>query len=274
MDPQQDELHDLASLYVVGALSSADREAFERHLASCAACRAEVESLGSVADLLAYAVPQHNPPLDLRGRVLAAATPPPPSGVAAGRSGFTIVPWLVAAASLAVAVGLGTYALQLRGRVDALGAQLRAAMDNTASLQRQLTDVQRTAVRAQLVAAVISAPDLARIDLAGQKTAPRAAARAFWSDSRDTLVFNASNLPPLAAGRTYQVWVIPPGRDAMPISAGLINPDTEGRAETVVPTPPGMPPPAVVAVTDEPVGGSPAPTTTPFLVGQSARAAL
>jgi anti-sigma-K factor RskA len=271
MEPHQDELHDQASLYVVGALSPSERETFERHLASCARCRDEVASLGPVADLLVYAVPQHNPPLDLRGRVLAAATPP---AAATPRPALAVMPWLLAAASLVIAVSLGAYALQLRGRVDALGAQLRAAMDNAASLERQLTDVQRTAVRAQLVAAVISAPDLARIDLAGQKTAPRAAARAFWSDSRDTLVFNASNLPPLAPGRTYQVWVIPPGQGAMPISAGLIAPDPEGRAEAVVPTPPGMPPPSVVAVTDEPAGGSQGPTTMPFLVGQAGRSAL
>jgi anti-sigma-K factor RskA len=270
MGPQQDELHDLAPVYAVGALSPAEREAFEEHLQTCAACRAEVESLRSIADLLAHAVPQHAPPLNLRGRVLAAAAPP----AARVRSRSVIVPWLLAAASLVLAAGLGTYAFKLQTRLDALSAELRTAIDNAASLERQLTDVQRTAARAQLVAAVISAPDLARIDLAGQKTAPRAVARAFWSDSRDTLVFNASNLPPLAAGRTYQVWVIPPGQGAAPISAGLITPDAEGRAEAVVSTPPGMPPPSIVAVTDEPAGGSAAPTTMPFLVGQANRNAL
>ena len=54
---------------------------------------------------------------------------------------------------------------------------------------------------------VLTAPDLARVDLAGQPVAPDAQARAFWSRSRG-LVFSASHLPHLAAGRTYQVWVV------------------------------------------------------------------
>jgi hypothetical protein len=184
----------------------------------------------------------------------------------------TVLPWLLAAASLVLAAGLGVYALQLRGRINALDSDLQIALETALTLQRRLVDVEDTVGRARLMAAMFAAPDLARIDLAGQKTAPNAAARAFWSDSRDTLVFNALNLPPLAPGRGYQVWVIPPGTGATPISAGMIRPDAEGRAETVVPTPAGMPPPAVIAVTDEPEAGSIGPTTDPFLVGTGARA--
>jgi anti-sigma-K factor RskA len=278
IEPQHDEFRDLAALYVAGALTPEERDDFERHAASCAACRAELESLGPAAALLAHAVPQHRPPLDLRRRVLAEATgrldvrPPGPSAKA-GRI-QSVAPWLLAAASLVLAIGLGAYAVQLRGRIDLLGAALRAAVENAASLERQLTDVQRTAARAQLVAAVIAAPDLVRIDLAGQKQMPGAAARAFWSDSRDTLVFNASNLSAPAAGRTYELWVIPPG--AAPISAGVFNPDAQGRIETVVQTRPDMPSPAIVAVTEEQAGGSPTggPTTAPFLAGQASRSAL
>jgi anti-sigma-K factor RskA len=278
MEPQHDEFRDQASLYVAGALTPGERDDFERHVASCPACRAELDSLAPAAALLAHAVPQHTPPLDLRRRVLAEATgqlnvrlsaPPAKAGRIPG-----VAPWLLAAASLVLAIGLGAYALRLRGRIDALGAELRAAVETAASLERQLTDVQRTAARAQLVAAVISAPDLIRVDLAGQKQMPRAAARAFWSDSRDTLVFNASNLPAPAAGRTYELWVIPAG--AAPISAGVFNPDALGRIETVVQTRPDMPPPAIVAVTEEQQGGSPTggPTTPPFLAGQPSRSAL
>jgi hypothetical protein len=255
--------------------------AFEQHLATCPECAAEVTALRPVTDLLALAVAQHKPPLDLRNRVLTAAVrdvtrdlrvdarPDRPFDVRSqGRA--SRLPWLLAAASLVLAAGLGVYALQLRGRINALDSDLQTALEAAMTLRRQLVEVEETARGARLIAAVIAAPDLARIDLVGQKTAPNAAARAFWSDSRDTLVFNALNLPPLTAGRGYQVWVIPPG--AAPISAGMIRPDAEGRAETVVPTPAGMPPPAVIAVTDEPEAGSPGPTTDPFLAGTTARA--
>jgi hypothetical protein len=36
---------------------------------------------------------------------------------------------------------------------------------------------------------------------------------------------------------------------------------------TVFSTPPDIPPPVAVAVTEEPAGGMPAPTSQPFLVG-------
>ena len=275
-----DELRDLAPLYVIGALPPAEAEAFARHLAACAECAAEVESLRPVTDLLASAVPQHTPPPHLRQRVLAIAQArhdAPADGsevtsarVLVARQSPNLLPWLLAAASLAITAGLGVYTWQLRGRLDTLTADLRTAIETAANLQLQLTTVRQTAGRAQLVAAVISAPDLARIDLVGQPAAPAAAARAFWSDSRDTLVFNASNLPPLTPGRTYQVWVLPPA--GAPISAGLIQPDAQGRAEAVVNTAPGMPAPAGVAVSEEPAQGSPSPSTTPFLVGTVARA--
>jgi hypothetical protein len=111
--------------------------------------------------------------------------------------------------------------------------------------------------------AILSAPDLARIDLAGQPPADSARARAFWSRSRG-LVFTASNLPPAPPGRTYQLWVVT--ADA-PISAGLLKPDASGAVNIVIDTPPDLPAPVAMAVTLEPEGGVPAPTGEKYLIG-------
>jgi anti-sigma-K factor RskA len=107
------------------------------------------------------------------------------------------------------------------------------------------------------------APDLARIDLAGQPAAPRASARAFWSRSRG-LVLTASNLPALAPGRTYQVWVV---TAQAPLSAGLVKPDPNGQVTAMFNTPPDIPQPVAMAVTEEPDGGVPSPTGARYLVG-------
>ena len=48
---EHDELREQAELYVLGALTSADRAAFEAHMASCAECTASVKSLSPVADV-------------------------------------------------------------------------------------------------------------------------------------------------------------------------------------------------------------------------------
>ena len=48
---------------------------------------------------------------------------------------------------------------------------------------------------------------------------------------------------------------------AGPVSAGLLTPDAGGRAEAFFSTPPDIAPPTAVAVTLEPAGGVPAPTS-------------
>jgi anti-sigma-K factor RskA len=113
--------------------------------------------------------------------------------------------------------------------------------------------------------AVLSAPDVARVDLAGQPAAPQASARAFWSRSHG-MVFTASNLPALPAGRVYQLWVVSNQAPA-PISAGLLTPDPQGNINETFATPQDLPQPVALAVTIEPAGGVPAPTGERYLVG-------
>jgi anti-sigma-K factor RskA len=109
------------------------------------------------------------------------------------------------------------------------------------------------------------APDMNRVDLAGQPVAPGATGRAFWSRSRG-VVFAATQLPALPAGKTYQLWFVP--ANAAPVSAGLITPDPTGSATVHFATPPTTPDRiAALAVTLEPAGGMPAPTGEKYLVG-------
>ena len=110
----------------------------------------------------------------------------------------------------------------------------------------------------------MTAPDVARVDLAGQPDAPTAAARAFWSRSRG-LVMMATNLPPPPAGRTYQLWVLT--AEPAPISAGILAPDADGRVTVRFDTPSDIPTPTAMAVTLEPAGGVASPTGAKYLVG-------
>lgn len=247
-------LGDQAELYVLGALTAAERTEFEAHLAVCASCAAEVRSLVPVLAALAQTATGAAPSLEVRRRLLTRLT---------GPRRFVQPPWLAAAASVAVAVVLGGYSAQLRGRVSTLETRLRDTTLRAESSERQIADVRRTAAETQSALAVLEAPDVARIDLAGQSVAPSASARAFWSRSRG-LVFTASNLPPLPPGRTYQLWVIT--AQPAPISAGLLKPDANGRVSATFETPPDLPTPLAMAVTDEPEGGVPSPTGQKYLV--------
>jgi len=259
-EPKDHEaLREQAALNAIGALTGAERSTFEAHLDECADCAAEVRAFLPVCSALAQSVPQHDPPAALRGRILALArrTSESPRRTAA------VAPWLAAAAMLVLTAGLGIYTTQLRQRVRTLESQLRDALVRVDNGDRRLAVALRSAADAAAPMAILTAPDVRRIDLAGQPVAPQAAARAFWSPSRG-LVMTASNLPALPAGRTYQLWFV---TARAPISAGLLRPDAGGTLTTVLSTPADLPQPAALAVTLEPEGGSPGPTGEKYLVG-------
>lgn len=233
-------------------------------------------ALGAVAAGLLRSVPQLEPPAGLKDRVMALTGA---SGAAAAVGGArqerrataapagprtTSLPsWMPLAAAAVLALGLLTYTVQLRGRVDALEGQLADATLRLATTEADMRDARVRLVRAQAETAVLAAPDLTRVDLAGQPAAPEAVARAFWSRAHG-LVLTATRLPDLPRGRTYQVWVL---TDGAPISAGLFAPDAEGRATAVFDTPVALPQPKGVAVSVEPEGGVPAPTGDIVLAG-------
>jgi anti-sigma-K factor RskA len=261
--PTHEELKELTGAYVLGVLSDAERETLERHLATCPDCAREIRELNAVATGLAHAVPQVDPPAALRDRVLRAVTATAAESTTAPpslpRNNAPV--WLAIAASIA-AVALGLYSVTLRQRIDALQAQLRDATARAEGVERELQIARASADRAGRIAAILEAPDVRRIDLAGQPSAPGAAGRAFWSPTRG-LVFTAANLPPPPPGRQYQLWVIPPG-STTPISAGLL--EGVGQTLTVV-DPSTAARVGAVAVSIEPAGGVPQPTGDIVLLG-------
>jgi anti-sigma-K factor RskA len=249
-----DHFFDSAAVYVLNGLDEADRRAFEAHLATCGRCAAEVRSFAPVMSALA----------------LAAAGPMPSAGVRqtmikrlGTRRRFIASGW-AAAASIALAIALGAYAFRLSDRVTTLELRLRQEMIRADASERRIADVRRTAIDAQSTVAVLTAPDVARVDLTGQAEAPSAAARAFWSRSRG-LVMIATRLPALPPGRTYQLWVLTAA--PTPISAGVLTPDASGSVIVRFDTPPDILRPVAMAVTLEPVGGVASPTGAKYLVG-------
>jgi anti-sigma-K factor RskA len=265
-----DAVREAAGLYALGALPADERALFEAHVSTCDECRRDVRAFGDVVNVLPFALPQIDPPPALRRRVLAAAGADAAASVvplAAVRPGrpFVWAAWLSAAAMLLVAIGLGAYSVRLRYRVSGLEVVLREAVARLDRSERQLAAATRDAERAQLRLAVLTAPDMREVQLAGQPPAPRAAGRAFLSASNG-LLFAASQLPPLPAGRTYQVWFLTPGA---PISAGLVKPDQTGRVTAAFDVPPGAASPKGLAVSIEPDGGVPAPTGAIYLAGVS-----
>jgi len=169
-------------------------------------------------------------------------------------------------------------------RVQAAVAEAKLAQPGTTNLQRQLASAQGRAqqlerdvaeykallatARQRLAplqtASLMADPNLRLVRLRGTASASGAEGHALISNSQ--VVFYGSQLPPLPAGRAYQLWLIRRSSPAI-VSAGVFQPNT-GRQATVqfsnAALTSGI---TTLAVTDEPESGSVAPTGHKLLIG-------
>ncbi len=266
-----DNLREDAGLYVLGALDPSAKALFEAHLDQCRDCRAETVDLMPVVTGLAAATPQVSPSPALRERILAIArgtiepsgARPLPAAARRTSSNTAMWGWLAAAASFVACIALGAYAMQLQARVDSLNARLATAEQTLSAMRSEVVEARRTLGAAESNIQILLAPDLRRVPLQGQPPSQAAEGHAFYSPSTG-LLFTASNLPPLPAGRSFQLWVV---TARAPVSAGLLVPDPRGAVTTTLPPPPTSDAPVAFAVTIEPAGGVPAPTGEKVLVG-------
>jgi hypothetical protein len=170
--------------------------------------------------------------------------------------------WLLAAAAMAF-LATGMYAWSLRAQLLAARETAAQATNEAQSTRVDLSTVRRESGRLGQALAVLTAPDVARIELTGPAAAAGPAGRAHWSRSRG-LVFDADRLPPLAAGRVYQLWALTP----TPISIGILAVSADGNAMIAATADAGLTHVVGFEVTNEPgPKGSGAPTGPALLVG-------
>lgn len=230
---------DAAGAYVLEAMPDDEREAFERHLDDCAACREEVAELLPAAHALPMASPQMTPPPELKARIMAevereadllaqvGADADRPAPARRGRerggwfSGWRLAP--VAAALLIAGVLAGT------------------ALDRDQAAPGQ-PEVRTVAVTVD------------------PKRAPDGSAELRVADGEATLVGRGMPAPP--EGRVYQVWVMPKGSNTPEPTNALFYPRADGSMTTAIPD---VGDAKTVLVTDEPVGGSDEPSRTPVM---------
>ena len=208
-----EELRDRYALYAVGALSREEEEPLEEHLArGCPTCTAGVAAFQEVAALLAYDTAAKAPPPLLRERVLTRAAPGrQPTTLAARRRPAWGLAAAWAAAALLAGVGLA-YGVALRGQVREQAALIRG-------LQVRLAEHED-------LMAIITDPCTRIIRMVGAEPDPPPEAQALWNPQRGMRLF-AVNLPPLAEGESYWLWV-KTATDMIPAAA--FSPDARGSA--------------------------------------------
>jgi anti-sigma-K factor RskA len=225
------DIHALSGAYAIDALDDIERAQFERHLAECAECRAEVASLREAGGMLAEAVAAAPPP-GLRDRVLAdiaTVRPLPPVNVPVTRRRRFRPAALVAAAAAVIAVGAGAVVWQ-------------PWADET-SQSPPLSAVDR----------VLQAPDAEKYT---QSLPGGAEATLVRSRELNQAVVVTKDMPPPPDGKVYELWLNHEGVGM--VGAGLME---AGQDELVLT---GDPATAIGAgITVEPAGGSDEPTLPP-----------
>jgi anti-sigma-K factor RskA len=228
------DIHALSGAYAVDALDDVERAEFERHLADCASCRQEVDSLREAAAELA-SVSEVAAPDRLRASVLQAITEvrPLPPVVPVTKVGKARRWWaassLVLAASVASAVAV-THPWSTSPQVSVASQVMTAA------------DVQKVS---------------STLGNGGSLTWYR-------SRSSDKAVVASTGMPALPASKVYELWLQRPDGSMAPagfLPAGNATVVLTGEASTA----------DGAGLTVEPAGGSPKPTTTPLAVAGFSR---
>jgi anti-sigma-K factor RskA len=273
-------------LYVLEMLTPDERQAVEAHLEStgggCAQCRQELaavrEEMGVYAAASVESAGLASPPASSRDRLLAQAaregstvkasvvTPPAqpqmelisggkPAGRSLGATNATRwLGWGVAAAIAIAAVHFYQDRETLRGTLSAQALQIA-----------QLSADQ---ARAREVVAALTDSSAQRVTLTLTKAPPppQPTGRATYLAKQGTLIFLASHLDQLPAGKTYELWVIP-ASGAAPVPAGTFRPDERGNANVVTAKLQGTGAAKAFGITIEPSGGSSTPTMPIVLAG-------
>lgn len=251
------EIRELLAAYSLDALDDWERVEVAGHLERCPPCGFDLPDYERVATALGLAVEQHDPPSDLGGRILAAATRQEarawPRWVGT-RLRLPHVQPAALLAGLALVVGL-------TATLWAAGLQMEMSEQRTA-----IATLRERASRYDRVVAVLQAADLQVRSLQGTDAAPSAMGRVYVDPQAGTGMLMVRALPPLPPGRSYQLWWVRP--DGKRESGGLLTwTDQGGNGYGFVQCPVPCAGFNAIGVTEEPSGGSLGPTGQRLLAG-------
>jgi anti-sigma-K factor RskA len=243
MTTPSDNVMELLTAYALDALEPEEAGHVLQLLQEQPELRRTLAELRAAAGSLPYALPEAEPPPDLRQRTLdrAVGRVRPPVAPRVADASQRLRRWVVALAVVSV------IALVAAGIA---WQQLASARAEIASLRQQQQRLAETVAQSVALVKLQGAN--------GHGTVVRSA-------NGSLLV--AAHLPPLQDNRVYQLWLIQ--GQGTPVSGGTFRVNAQG--DVLVSLAPGTPMPNAdtFAITNEPAGGSPAPTNPPLIVGST-----
>lgn len=290
-----DDILDLLTGYALEALDDDEMLQARQLLAERPELRALLAELRNTLDMLPEALPEALPAPDLRQRTLDNAVhgkklPVQPTQPAQSGQGQLLRRWrmllggIVGLASL-LAVLAWSNSINLQRQLAQAQANLQQEQQRSLTLQSDLTQAQASLQQEQQRGLTLQR-DLAQAQaaleqerntndqvvaaLAAENTTialrgPGGTGTAVRTQHGAVMV--AAQLPPLAAGRTYQLWL---QHNNVVMSAGTFHVGFSGHGAIMLAE--GTPQADAYMITEEPEGGSTDPTTPVLLSGQGASA--
>jgi anti-sigma-K factor RskA len=157
------------------------------------------------------------------------------------------------------------------GDLDELRTALADREGQLAQLQKELVereqeaaDLRKTVAQRDEMLTFLKSPHVRVISLAGLERAKEAGALLLFDPDSKKAFFYAFNMPPLPAGKTYQLWAILD----KPVSAGTFSTDAGQKSRLILRNLPNFARITQFAVSLEPEGGRPQPTGDLYLSGR------
>jgi anti-sigma factor ChrR (cupin superfamily) len=288
-----DEVRDLASGFVLGALEPVQMHDVRDHLGTCPEPHPEMDELGGVIAGLAESVEPIEPPAELRGRILGAidaevragrrtdaaadrlitSLGAGSAGTVAAEPGAIVRPSPVAAARPAPAVPIDLAAERARRRSPLRWIAAVAAVVVIAALgawniglNQHLSTAQQQQAAVDRVLAIAQQPGGQAAILVPGATGGPAGLAAVGRDGSFALAI--TGLSATSGSQVYEAWVIAPSGSPVPIGSFAVGSDGNGALTAAqVPATSGL----TVGLTREPHSGVTTPTLPMVVSGVTAQ---
>ena len=264
------QFRELIEAYALGALDPNERAALEAHLASgCPECAQALEEARLLVTQLAYLAPPAEPSDMLRARVLRSVRA---DAAASGGGGGSLpmqagpqrtsVPmwlWAGVAALLLFSLYSSWEARKMQRDVAEMNQRAAAELKERKQLEEELTVAKHEAI-------ILTDPASRKIMIMpSDKDMPKV--EAMWH-AKLGIYLTAQQMPMPKDNKVLQLWLIPKTPGAKPMPSHVFWPDANGKIGEMVADPPeDMAETKALAITEEPAGGSPQPTSSPMWVG-------
>jgi anti-sigma-K factor RskA len=252
--------------YALGALDGDDRAGLEAHLAAgCADCERALREARWLVSQLAYLAPESAPSPALKERLMRSVNADvgvvPFAQPKSKRPAVPVWIWAGVAALLLVTLYSGWKAYRLGTEVAQMHQTMTQQQGEHEHLIKQVAALEQEAT----MRAILTSPASTKIMLMPSgKDMPTLEAK--WH-SKLGIVVTGYQMPKLGKDRVLQLWLIPK-EGGKPMPSDTFWPQPNGQLAKLVPSPQeNIPDVKALAITEEPMGGSQQPTSTPMWVG-------